>query len=433
MASTDNSAIDPPTLTGFDPLSQEFMADPAPILARAQTEQPVFFYPPLNYWVVTGFGAVERVVSDYKTFSSSAVDVLPVPNDLKHRVPPDFYDRSFLASDPPVHTVSRKAANQAFKRSQIAEMGADVEEIANLLIERFIDKGHCDLMEDYAYPLSIRTLSRLIGLPEDDENLESYQGWAPDLVAVLTPKFPPAPNGDQAPQTPMDPAELRERYERIAAARDFFEQLIDERERNPQNDLLSLMLHARAGDGERALPRAVVVTHMIELITAGSSTTANLIGHILKFLAAAPGQLEQVAANPELIENSIEETLRYRPSTFGVFRLATTDVEIEGITIPKGALIWASYASTGHDEERFDSPEAFDVHRTNSGDHLNFGKGRHFCMGESLARLETDTAIRTLLQRIPSISIPADQATAYAPSLIVPELLHLKAEWPQAS
>ena len=428
-SSNSLSTVDYPTLPGFDPLSQEFMLDPGPLLAEARERQPVFFYPELNYWVVTRFDDVQRVISDFRTFSSSAVDVLPVPENLQDRVRPDFYERSFLASDPPIHTVSRKAANRAFTRTRTAQLEFDVEEISNELIDRFIQHGKCDLMDDFAYPLSIRTLARLIGLPDDDEQIQAYQEWAPDLVAVLTPKFPLNPDGSPPPATPMSADELHERFDRIGSARTFFAELIEERRREPREDLLSSMLNARDADDEAALPDHVIITHMIELITAGSSTTANLIGHVLKFLAESPDQLAEVRGNPDLLANAVEEGLRRRGSTFGVFRLATEDVEIAGVTVPKGALIWAAYASTGHDESHFKDPARFDAHRGNASEHLNFGKGRHFCMGAPLARLETNTSIQLLLERIPTLSIPVDQPAEYAPSLIVPELLHLNAEW----
>jgi cytochrome P450 len=420
---------DPPTLAGFDPLAQEFMADPAPLLARARATQPVFLYPQLNYWVVTRESDVERVISDFRTFSSAAIDVLPVPEDLHEQVRPDFYARSFLASDPPVHTVSRKAANQGFTRGRIARFQTDVEEIANQLIDRFAGRGSCDLMQEFAYPLSLRSLARLIGLPDTDEHIHAYQQWAPDLVAVLTPKLPPLPDGSPVPATPMSAAEIHQRFERIGAARAFFRELIEERRADPPDDLLSSMLAAPGADGQPALPEEVVITHMVELITAGSSTTANLIGHVLRFLAEDPGQLEAVRRDPDVMTNAVEEGMRRRPSTFGVFRLAATDVELSGVTIPAGALVYACYAATGLDEDRFPAAGRFDVHRANSDTHINFGKGRHFCMGASLARLETSTAIRLLLERIPSIAVHTDEPAEYMPSLIVPELLHLRAEW----
>lgn len=405
------------------------MADPAPVLARARAMQPVFLYPELNYWVVTRERDVERVISDFRTFSSAAIDVLPVPEELHDQVAPDFYSRSFLASDPPVHTVSRKAANQGFTRGRIARFQVDVEEIASQLIDKFAVRGRCDLMQEFAYPLSLRSLARLIGLPDTDEHIRSYQQWAPDLVAVLTPKLPPLPDGSPPPATPMSREEIHQRFERIGRARSFFRELIEERRADPPDDLLSSMLGARDGDGHPALPEEVVITHMVELITAGSSTTANLIGHVLRFLAEDPAQLEAVRADPGLLANAVEEGMRRRPSTFGVFRLATTDVEVSGVTIPQGALVYACYASTGLDEDRFPNGERFDVHRANSGTHINFGKGRHFCMGAPLARLETSTAIRLLLERIPSIAVRTDEPLEYMPSLIVPELLHLEAVW----
>ncbi|CAB4920450.1 unannotated protein [freshwater metagenome] len=422
-----------PVLPGFDPFSQEFLADPAAVLRRAQDEEPVFYFPELNYWVVTRFDDVERVISDFETFSSVAIAVLPVPQDMHDRVPPDFYERSFIASDPPVHTISRKAANTAFKRSRVDHMEEEIRGLCNELIDGFAARGSADLMEEFAYPLAIRTLARLIGLPDGPQDVAEYQRWAPDLVAVLTPKFPPLPDGSPAPATPMEPAELRERYERIATARAFFQRLVDEREREPKQDLLSSMLHAEGDEeGGRALPQALVITHMVELITAGSATTANLIGHALKFLGETPGALAALAADPSLVDNAVEEALRRRASTFGIFRKATRDVEIRGVMIPEGSLIWAAYAATGHDPDRFTDSERFDIHRPNAGQHLNFGKGRHFCMGAPLARLESATAVRTLLERLPDLDVPAGQEVEYAPSLIVPELLHLEGRWSAA-
>src|SRR5271154_6901112 len=155
------SPVPTPVLEGFDPLSQEFLSDPGPTLDRALRESPVFFVPGFGYWVVTRYEDVLRILGDSATFSQNAAALIPPPEDLAGRVSTGILTKGFMNADPPYHTVVRKAVNTAFKRHEVAQMVPVIEQIATMLIDRFIDDGRCEVLHDYFYELSQRTVLKL--------------------------------------------------------------------------------------------------------------------------------------------------------------------------------------------------------------------------------------------------------------------------------
>jgi hypothetical protein len=415
-----------PTLEGFDPLLPEFQADPYPLLERARRECPVFYYEPLGFWAVTRYEDVAPIIGDYKTFSSTAFGVVPVPEPLADRVPADFFSKALLASDPPGHTLLRKNSQKALTRGRIAAMEPTIREISHELIDAFIDDGHCDLMVQFANDVTLRTIVRMLGLPEEDIPL--LRGWARDVVAVLTPRGS-RPDGTPFPPKPMTEAERLERYGRIAEARDYFRAIIVARTAEPRDDLISALVAVRGENGQRAIEPERIVSHLSELLTAGTITTSNLIGQMIRLFDRHPQQREAVQRDPSLMENAVEEALRHSGSTLGVFRLATKDVEIGGVEIPAGSLVWACYASTGRDERRFENPNDFDIFRADASEHLEFGAGRHFCMGAPLGRLESRIALQALYERIPNLRVAEHQNLEYVPALVTTSLKHLLVRW----
>lgn len=419
-----------PVLEGFDPLSPAFVADPYPELERARREAPVFFYPKLNFWVITRYADVAAVIGDYKTFSSRAFGVVPVPEQFADRVPGDFFSKALLASDPPSHTVLRKNAQKALTRGRIAAMEPTIREIANELIDGFEDRGSCDAMVDFCNPLTLRVIVRLVGLPPEDMDL--FQSWSRDVVAVISPRAlqPDGSVDDQTPVKPMTEEERLERYGRIAEARDYFRALIADRRAHPQEDLVSALVNVKDADGKPALETERIVSHLSEIITAGTVTTANLVGQMIRLFDSHREQRTQVQEDESLWENAVEEGLRLVGSTLGVFRVTTQPADVGGIEIPAGSLVWACYASTGRDGERFEDPDRFDVRRKDAPDHLEFGSGRHFCMGAPLGRLETRIAMQTFLERLPDYRVRPDQELRYLPSIVTTSLRGLQIEWP---
>src|SRR5262249_44067723 len=159
------------------------------------------------------------------------------------------------------HTVSRKNANKAFTPKRVVEMESVIQEVADELIDSFAANGHCDLMQEYCYPLSLRVIVRMLGLPESDMQL--FRQWTEDLFSVMSPGAADDPTAGGA--RPMPEAELLERWGRVAEAYAYYKRFVEERRANPTGDLTSAMVAARNEDGTPAMSTDAVICHMIEL------------------------------------------------------------------------------------------------------------------------------------------------------------------------
>jgi cytochrome P450 len=404
---------------GFDPFSPEFRADPHPVIDRLREQSPVFFFPPLNIWVVSRYEDIVKINTDWQTFSQRAAALVAPPADLRDQVSKNFFAESLMASDPPRHTVSRKNANKAFTRGRVTAMEPLILGMVDELIDRFDGRHACDLINEFSHPLGVSVILGLLGLPHDD--LPPFTQLAEDLMVLVVPRTNLELDDEDAdadgPVGHLTEAERAERWLRLEAMRDRLRAEVADRLENPRDDLISALVHAEDADGEPALTSEKVVTHIIELITAGTDTSANFIGHMLILLEENPDQFAALRDDPGLWENAIEEGLRKRGPNIGVFRITTAEVELDGVTIPAGSLVWSLTGAAGHDPERFEQPEKFDVCRANASDHLGFGKGRHFCLGAPLARLETRIALQRLFERLPGLRLAPEQEIEYKPVL----------------
>lgn len=410
-----------PRVEGFDPLSPEFLQDPVPWIRKAQKEAPVFYHEGLRMWVITRHADICQAARDYETFSSKALGLVPPPEDLAHRVPKDFDKEFFVAIDPPEHTGSRMSVAPFFTPRAIAKLEEPTREIANRLIDSFIEKGQCDFMTDYAYPLSLEVITRMLGIPNDRG--ADYRRWTADLFTVFTPV---------SMTKPMDEKERRERWLRLLECFEFFDELVADREKNPRDDVLSKMLQARDKEGNPLVNRSRIVRHINEFVAAGNDTTPNLMACMLQLLEEYPDQRELLRNQPELMPQAVEETLRRRGTSPGLFRITTRDVEIGGATIPKGSSVWLLFVAGGLDDSKFEEPERFDIRRADASEHLAFGFGRHMCLGNPLARLEVRIGMEEIFRRIPNIRIVKDQKLNYLPTLTVLALENLQVEWDPA-
>jgi cytochrome P450 len=413
-----------PLLEGFDPYAEAFLQDPYPLLERARRECPVFYYPPMDFWVLTRYDDVARAVSDHETFSNAVWRTVPRPPRFAGRVPENLMGVSFINLDPPTHTASRKNANKAFTRRLVAQQEPHVRRIAHEAIDGFAAAGEADLMQAFCYPVSLRTIVGLLGLPEAD--MPDFRRWTEDVFSLMTPG---APGADDSTSKPMPDDEVHERYERVAEAYAYYTAFVDERRAHPTDDLTSAMVHARDAAGEPALDTERIVVHLIELTAAGHDTTANLIGNTVAFLDEHPDQRAEVLADPTLLENAVEESLRRRATSPKMFRITTRDVDVRGVRIPAGSAVCLQFGSANHDEERFERPLRFDVHRPNADEHFAFGRGRHFCMGAPLARMEARIALEVLYERLPAIAVVPGHDRGYIPVTTLDTFLHLPVRW----
>ena len=420
-----------PILEGFDLLSPDYLRDPYPIMARAQRECPVFYYPPLDFWVVTRYEDVVSVLTDWQTFSSRAYRAVPVPPELcaaipeqQQGIPAAIIDCNFVNIDPPAHTAERKKAQKTFTRKLIAQSEETVRAIANELIDGFIADGACDLMQDFSYRLSLGVIVAMIGIPA--ETMPQFRDWIDDFFSLMAPAH--ADSGEP-PDVTLPIGELEERYHRVAEANEFFTRFLAERRRAPADDLATAMVQARNEDGTPAMTDTQIIAHLLEITAAGGDTTANLIGHMVRHLTRRPELLEEVRRDPSLWEAAIEEGLRLTGIASHQFRITTREVTIAGVTIPANSKVAAHLPAANTDAERFPDPLRFDLHRPNAGDHVAFGLGRHFCMGAPLARLEARSALEELYRRIPDIRADLEQPLEYVPAVTLRGMRHLSVRW----
>jgi cytochrome P450 len=400
----------------FDPISEAYIRDPAGALRNARDTAPVFYSDKMQCWVVTRYAEVQAALMDFSTFSNGTLAAAPVPERFQGSVPTDFFAKSFNAMDPPEHNPIRRMGHSGFSRERLNGYAALIAGAAGELIEDVRTDGRCELMGQFCHELSHRTITAFLGLPSSD--IPRLKQLAEDLPRAFTDHL-----------TPMGESERLERWGRITDLRDYFREVIAQRRREPSEDFTSLLVRATDEAGRPLLTDDRIVTHMTEIVFAGTDTTANLIASAVLLLDRHPEQLARLKADFSLVDNAIEEVLRMRGSVNGLFRKATLDVEVAGQAIPAGALVYLAIASAGQDGAQFGAPQTFDISRREAVQHLAFGKGRHLCIGAPLARMEARIALAALFQKLPELRLVPGQTLEHDPILLSVMLKSLWVKW----
>jgi cytochrome P450 len=408
----------------FDLFAADYIDDAFPAVSRLHQESPVFFYQPLNVWCVTKYDDVKNVLKDWKTYSSKAIGLIDPPDDLRSQVSDLCDDSLIIATDPPLHTQLRQPIIKLFNHEALKGVEPALRRRANELIDGFIGRGHCNLMREFAYPVSLATIMVLFNLPT--ERAAEYRAWSDDFISMLTPQ--PIGSNGQAPKHPMPDIEVRERWERLARANAFFRDLVDQRQREPETDLISEMLRVRDSEGNQALTPEAVIMNAVGLLTAGHDTTANLIGSMAMLLLRNPDQWNKLQGDSSLLNGAIHETLRRHGSAKALLRHVTQDVTIRGIDIPKDSYLFLMLNAANLDPEVFPDPDRFDITRSNAEDNLTFGFGRHACLGKMIAKLEARVAFEELFRRIPRFRL-AEDGLVNGPTMSAVNLIDLNIEW----
>jgi cytochrome P450 len=411
-----------PTFAGLDLLSHAYRIDPGAAVQDALVNCPVSFYAPLNCYVVLRHEDARAVLSDYQTFSSMVFRALPAPgaDPEAQRVTKLIIEGQALNMDPPAHTKERRAAQRSFTHSRVAATLPAVEDIANELIDAFIELGSCDLMTEYCYKLTLRGVGAMLGLPQDD--LPAFEAFINEIFTLMIPRGAPGnPN--------LSPEALAAGYGRTHEAYKVFSRFVADRRANPRDDLASDMLALADDAGVPLLSNDAALAHMVGITVAGTGTTANLVGYVVRYLSAQPEILGELRADPSLWEAVVEEGLRCASVSGLLYRRTTRDVELRGVTIPARSLVAVNVAAANHDPQKFPDPLSFDIHRPNASEHLGFGLGRHFCMGSPLARPEARVALETLYRRIPDICADPVEALEFTANFVVRSQLHQRVTW----
>ncbi|MBS1677630.1 MAG: cytochrome P450 [Actinobacteria bacterium] len=424
----------PPAPAGFDPFSQAYLADPHRFWQTAREER-VFYYGPIQCWVLSRYEDVAGAFRDWETFSSRVLRPVPLPEESRRRVPAEvqaivtsLMDHAIVNIDPPEHTMHRKNVQKAFTRPLVAANEPMIRELAAGLVEGFAPAGGCELMGEFCHPLTIGVITSMLGLPDD--LLGKFHSWIDDLQGLVTVQRFEGSAQEGVEPPPLLPAEeLERRYQRVGEVYPHFQELLAERRANPTDDLITAMLMARNEDGTAAMTDDYILGHMVSLALAGSETTADLLGQMVMFFAERPDVLAQILAEPDLWEPAIEEGLRRWAVANNQLRVTTRDVEIGDVTIPARSAVLLNIAGADSDAEVFPDPLAFDLRRENVGDHIGFGLGRHFCTGAPLARLEARCALQELYGRLSEIAVDPGQELEYKPAVTIRGLKSLRVSW----
>lgn len=402
----------------FDPTEQP---TPHDFLRRVrESEVSAFLVPKLDAWCVTRYDDVVQALSEYETFSSSQmVKVWPVPPETAADLPDGHpMEGAPVTLDPPRHTRVRKLEQKAFTPALIAAREPAIQELVDRVADRLLGKGEAELIHDYCSIIPPRVVSQLLGVPEEDSG--TFRKWAVDAHRLAFPR--PNLTADDVLRLSREMVHF-DKYVRA---------LIADRRKTPREDLTTYLVQATGDEGEEQLTDKELIAIIATLVTAGSDTTSSLIGHAMYVLLTMPEVRREVEENRDLIDNLIEETLRFYPSARALRRTTRCPVHIGGADIPTDATIMVHMASANRDPAMFKDPDRFDLHRRNAKRHMSFGVRTHFCIGAPLARLETKLAIIALLDRFPTLRLaPGVELTAesYDDNMFIPSLETLRVEW----
>lgn len=361
---------------------------------RARREEPVFWNDEIRYFVVTRREDVLAVLADVETFSAS-ITLSPV-----HSFPPDFiaamkaggfsFQSTLVNADPPLHDRLRGCAQRFLNAKRYNTYEDRIRAMVREHLDRVAGAPSFDMVQALTYEVPAKVLALLLGI--DDIDPTQIKRWG-DQRLLLT-------FGD------LSGDDLRRAGEELVDYWQYCVRLVHSRLENPTGaeDYPSMLLAMRNGD-DSILSLTDIYGLVFGVMLAGHETTTNATGNLLLTLMQNRDEWERLKADPSLIPNAVEEGLRYASSVVNWRRRATRDCKIGGVDIPAGSNVLISLASANTDESHFSEPERFDVGRAAAREHIAFGKGRHFCLGAPLARLEIRIMLEEVLARFPDMRL----------------------------
>ena len=378
----------------YDLFSAQFKFDPFPTFARLRAEAPIYPHQAPDgstVWYITRYDDVLTVLKDNDNFVKDPRNI-GRSEPVAHPPPTanQAINQNMLFSDPPDHTRLRALVNQAFTSRRVERMTPQIQRAADELLDRVQDQGEMDLITTFALPLSVVVISDMLGIPAADR--DEVSEWSQAIISPGRHRL-----------------NFSARRRKVKAFIDFLRGIFTERQQRPRDDLITALVQAeQAGDklNEEELSSMVAL-----LLVTGHETTVNLIGTGTLSLLQHPAQLEQIKNNPALLENAVEELLRYDgPVETSTTRWARHNLEFKGHQIRQGDIVRVVITSANRDPVHCPHPDRLDVTRQDKN-HLAFGHGIHYCLGAPLARLEGRLAFATLLRRLPNLrlNLPANE------------------------
>ncbi|MFE9401870.1 cytochrome P450 [Streptomyces sp. NPDC006530] len=374
----------------------EFATNPYPAYAWLRTHAPVHrtrLPSGVEAWLVTRYGDAKQALADQRLSKNPAHHDEPAHAKGKTGIPGERKAElmtHLLNIDPPDHTRLRRLVSKAFTPRTVAQFAPRVQVLTDRLIDAFAEKGEADLIHEFAFPLPIYAICDLLGVPREDQ--DDFRDWAGMMI-----RHGGGPRGGVARS--------------VKKMRDYLAELIHKKRENPGDDLISRLIEA-SDHGEHLTENEAAAMAFI-LLFAGFETTVNLIGNGMYALLRDSGQRERLqsslaAGESDLLETGVEELLRFDgPVELATWRFAMEPLTLGGQDIAAGDPVLVVLAAADRDPDRFADPDTLDLGRRDN-QHLGYGHGIHYCLGAPLARLEGQTALATLLRRLPDLRLAVE-------------------------
>ena len=386
----------------IDPFAPDALEDPYPLYDLLQREQPVTQLPGTDIWLVSRHADVVEAASKPEVFSSNISAVVyrgDGPNPVVLQADPDAIGAVdvLATADPPAHSTQRKLMNRVFVPSRISALEPMIREVVVSTLESAVAAGEMEWMDDLSNPLPVQVISTVLGLPSaDGDRLKQWADAGVDLLSGVAP-----------------PERLGECWQLMVG----FLQYLRDRLASPAPGSVTAEIAEAVARGD--LSEREGVSLMLQLVIAGSESTASLMGSAVHMLASDPRLQDELRAHPERIGVFVEEALRLESPFRGHFRVTREDTVLGGVALPKGARLMLMWGAGNRDPQTYSCPADLDLAREKPKQHLAFGSGIHFCLGAPLARLEAKIAIEELLARAARVELAPDEKPRHHPSLFV--------------
>ncbi|RIH89304.1 cytochrome P450 [Calidithermus roseus] len=390
----------------FNPTDPAFLANPYPTYRRLREESPIFFFEKWHAYVLTRYDDVNTLLRDRRL--GRVLENYPQWGEYEWQFEQTRVG-SILEIEPPDHTRIKEVFHQTFTPKRVRELSGKVHALCERLVDDLLKRPQrqADLIHDFAQPIPVTVIADLLGIPEADRH--HLVPWSKGIIGWFEPE-----------RTKAMEAEAIRCAQEFAA---YLRAMIPLKRQQPGDDLFSAMLQVHDREPER-LSEQELINNCILLLNAGHEAVVNVMGNGMKALLSHPEQYARLKADPSLIPTAVEEMMRYDTPLQFFERYVLEPLEYKGQRWERGTKLVLYYASANHDPAVFRDPETFDITR-NPNPHLAFGAGLHYCIGAPLARVELQTALRVLLERLPELRL-LPQEFRYMPKNVFRYLEGLK-------
>lgn len=371
----------------WDPFDTDLDSAPHDTWRRMRDEAPLYRNDRYDFWALSRFADVETAHKDPATFSSAHGTVLEMMSESPMNV------GMMIFMDPPEHTALRHLVSRAFTPRRIGALEDRIRQICAQLLDRHAGRSTFDYVQGFGAVLPSRVISTLLGVPEEEQEEKRH---------IIDRLFH------------IEPGVGMVNDESVSASIElavYISSLLEERLREPKDDLLTALTQAEIDDDGRSrrLGLEEAAAFAVLLYTAGTETVGRLLGNAAVVLAEHPEQRADAVKNPEIIPNAVEELLRFEAPSPVQGRWTTSDIDLHREHLPAGSRVLLLTGSAGRDERAFEDPDRFDVRRK-FNHHVSFGYGIHFCVGAALARMEGKIALEETLRRYPEWDVDWSRA-----------------------